>query len=572
MSQAPVRQHEWHDLPATGDGPPPPGRWSTGLRWYVPAAVGFVVMIGMGLWGLARQSSMGNDEVATKWAALLNWDQLQHLLRRVDAVHGFYYALMHVWAKVGTSPAVLRIPSVIAMAVAVALVAVIARRLTGSAWTAVFAALIMAITPSISYYAQTARSYAMVVAGVAALTLILIHAIAAEARAPGGSAGSLASGPLEGGAFPPRADGAPSSRRRRSSVQASPRPSRSRAWRWWAAYGVVLTITGYLNELALGVLAAHAVTLWLSGQGKAAIRRWALFSLAAIILVGPLLWLSSREAGVVDWITTPGGIALLLQVHDYFGGGIFAPIFVASFCAAAILPLRRADWRSSGGTVTLPAIAAPLMLPAVLLIIESFVFRPMYVDRYVLYGEIGAALLAGSGLTRIGHWLRGKYSRKRLAWAGGLAGVLIVAFSNIWAQNAARQPESRLFDFGAPSAYLAANAKPGDGVLFATAFYRKAELAYPEDFRNLKDFSLAIPPGKLGTFQGRNLGFWAIRANMLKFHRIWVVGRPPSYPPVIPPFPSLARAVERHFVWKSREDFQGITVSLWVRRANDPAG
>ena len=414
MSQAPVRQHEWHELPVTGDGPPaPPGRWSTGLRWYVPAAVGFVVMIGMGLWGLARQGSMGNDEVATKWAALLNWHQLQHLLRRVDAVHGFYYALMHVWAKVGTSPAVLRVPSVIAMAVAVGLVAVIARRLTGSGWTAVFAALIMAVTPSISYYAQTARSYAMVVAGVAALTLILIHAIAAEARAPG------------------------------------------TAWRWWAAYAVVLTVTAYLNELALGVLAAHAVTLWLSGPGKAAIRRWALFSLAAIILVGPLLWLSSRESGVVDWITSPGGIALLLQVHDYFGGGIFAPIFVGGFCAAAFLPLRRADWRSSGGTVTLPAVAAPLMLPAVLLIIESFVFRPMYVDRYVLYGEMGAALLAGSGLTRIGHWLRARYSRARLEWAGGLAGVLIVAFANIWAQNAARQPESRLFDFGAPSAYIA---------------------------------------------------------------------------------------------------------------------
>jgi mannosyltransferase len=529
VSQAPVRQHEWHDLPVTGDGPPaPPGRWSTGLRWYVPAAVGFVVMIGMGLWGLSRQGSMGNDEVATKWAALLNWYQLQHLLRRVDAVHGFYYALMHMWAKVGTSPAVLRIPSVIAMAVAVGLVAVIARRLTGSGWTAVFAALIMAVTPSISYYAQTARSYAMVVAGVAALTLILIHAIAAEARAPG------------------------------------------TAWRWWAAYAAVLSVTAYLNELVLAVLAAHAVTLWLSGQGKAAIRRWALFSLAAIILVGPLLWLSSRESGVVDWITTPGGIALLLQVHDYFGGGIFAPIFVASFCAAAILPLRRADWRSSGGTVTLPAIAAPLILPAVLLIIESFVFRPMYVDRYVLYGEIGAALLAGSGLTRIGHWLRARYNRARLEWVGGLAGVLIVAFANIWAQNAARQPESRLFDFGAPSAYIAVHAKPGDGVLFATGFYRKAKLAYPEDWRNVTDFSIAIPPGKLGTFQGRDLGFWAIRANMLKYHRIWVVGRPPSYPPVIPPFRALAHTIETHFIWQSREDFQGITVSLWIRKANDP--
>jgi mannosyltransferase len=334
----------------------------------------------------------------------------------------------------------------------------------------------------------------------------------------------------------------------------------------------VLTVTAYLNEMALLVLTAHAVTLVLSGQTRATIRRWVLYSLLAVVLVGPLLWLSSREASVVDWITRPGGIALVLQLHDYFGGGIFAPIFVAAFGAAAVLPLRRADWRSRGGRATLAAVAAPLMLvPAGLLILESFAFRPMYVDRYVLFGEAGAAMLAGAGLTRIGHWLRARYSRPRLEWAGGLAGVVIVAFANIWALNAARQPESRLFDFGAPSAYIAANARPGDGVLFFTGFYRKAELAYPEDFRNTTDLALAIPPARLGTFQGRDKGFWAIRAALLQYQRVWVIGRPPSYPPVIPPFKAEAHAVESHFVWQSREDFQGITVSLWVRRRGDPA-
>jgi hypothetical protein len=49
-----------------------------------------------------------------------------------------------------------------------------------------------------------------------------------------------------------------------------------------------------------------------------------------------------------------------------------------------------------------------------------------------------------------------------------------------------------------------------------------------------------------------------------------VVGRPPSYPPVIPPFRALAHTIETHFIWQSREDFQGITVSLWIRKANDP--
>ena len=78
-------------------------------------------------------------------------------------MHGLYYLLMHGWMVLGTSPAVMRIPSVIAMAVAAALMVIIGRRLTGSGWAGLFAGLIMALTPSISYYAQTARSYAMVV-------------------------------------------------------------------------------------------------------------------------------------------------------------------------------------------------------------------------------------------------------------------------------------------------------------------------------------------------------------------------------------------------------------------------
>ena len=89
-------------------------------------------MAGLGLWGLARHSSMGNDEVATRWAALLSLHQLAHLLNTVDAVHGTYYLIMHGWMAVGTSPAVIRIPSVISMTAAVAMTVIIARRLTGS--------------------------------------------------------------------------------------------------------------------------------------------------------------------------------------------------------------------------------------------------------------------------------------------------------------------------------------------------------------------------------------------------------------------------------------------------------
>jgi len=170
--------------PVTPAGPVAPAG-SRAAR-YAPAGAAALAMVVLGWWGLARGSAMGNDEVATRWAALLSLRDLAHLLNNQDAVHGLYYLLMHWWAAVGSSPEVLRIPSVLAMTVAVAIVALLTRRLTGSGWAGLFAGLVMALTPMISFYAQTARSYAMVLACVVAATLVLVRALDAEAAGAGG--------------------------------------------------------------------------------------------------------------------------------------------------------------------------------------------------------------------------------------------------------------------------------------------------------------------------------------------------------------------------------------------------
>ena len=191
VSRVPTRRGGRTSPPAPADGPrgTGTGRGAGTAARYAPALAAALVMAVLGVWGLGRDSAMGNDEVATRYAALLPLHLLARLLRHVDAVHGLYYLLMHGWMAVGTSPAVMRIPSVIAMTAAAALVAIIGRRLTGSGWAALFAGLIMAFTPTISYYAQTARSYALVYACVAGATLVLLHALSAEQAA--GTAGPV---------------------------------------------------------------------------------------------------------------------------------------------------------------------------------------------------------------------------------------------------------------------------------------------------------------------------------------------------------------------------------------------
>jgi mannosyltransferase len=518
---------------------PPPS--SSFLRRSWPAAIAAAAMIVLGLWGLGRDSSMGNDEVATRWAASLSLGQLAHLLRHIDAVHGAYYLLMHAWMLIGTSPTALRVPSVIAMAAAVALVAVIGRQLTGSGWAGLFAGLVTALTPAMSYYAQTARSYALVFACVTASTVILIKALRSEA--------------LKSEALKPGAPGA-------GTPDAGTRP-------WWLAYGALIMVSGYLNELALLVLTAHAVTVLLARPGRAAVRRWVVAAAAGAVLVAPVVLVSSREAGAVTWIARPDRASLMLQFHDYFEvRPLISAALIICIVVALLPPLRRggaaaAWWR---GGVSVQSVAAPLLiLPAALLIAESLVARPFYVDRYVLYGEAGAALLAGAGLYRIGQWLRAGLRWPPLVAVPGVALLVCALVFQLGAQRFDRTPSSREFDFGGSSRFVGAHARAGDGVLYLGAFFRKASLGYPADFRQVTDFGAALSPRASGTLQGINQPFSVVRPLMLRYQRIWVVGQAPQLkrPPGL--MRSESQELRQNFTQAARARFRGITVTLWVK-------
>jgi mannosyltransferase len=527
------------------------------VRW-APVIGAAAVMAVLGVWGLARDSAMGNDEVATRWAALLPLHLLSHLIRHVDAVHGLYYLVMHGWMAVGTSPAVMRIPSVIAMVVAVALTVIIGRRLTGSGWAGLFAGLIVALTPTISYYAQTARSYALVFACVLGSTLVLLHALAAESAAAGTRSAGTRS--------------AETSPRETSTAAHEAGRARPAALRY-LIYAVLLIAGGYLNELSLLVLAAHGVTVLLARYGRRALAHWAVTAAISVIVVLPLAVLSAREDAAVAWIPRPGLWSLRILFHDYFGATTAVAVLLFCCAVAAVLPPlqrgRRAPgpaWWSQGG-VTLPSVAAPLLVvPGALLILESLVAHPLYVDRYVLYGEAGAALLAGAGALRIGRWLAGATDRRMLLWVPGVVVCALALILQLAPQHRVRTPQSRLFDFGGPSGYLAAHARPGDGVLFFSNFFRKARLGYPADYRNVSDFALAQSPAAVGNFQGRDKPIGVVQSLIPGYQRIWVVGRSPFAHLAAGPVRAEDAVLTSHFSLAAKRHFKGISVTLWVRR------
>jgi mannosyltransferase len=446
----------------------------------------------------------------------------------------------------------MRIPSVIAMVVAVALTATLGRRLTGSGWAGLFSGLIMALTPQITFYAQTARSYALVVAFVVGATLVLLHALAAEAAGVTGR----------------------------------------RLARWWLGYGVLVLVAGYLNELALLMLAAHLVTVLLARYGRAALRHWAVAGVTAAVLVGPLAVISAREDGAVNWIPRPGPGDARVLFHDYFGAttGIAVLLFL---CAVAALLPPLSSWRAAAaagsgagpgsgrfagawwtqGGVSLPSVAAPLVvLPAFLLVLESEIARPLYVDRYVLYGEAGAALLAGAGLYRIGKWLAGAPAgraasgRRAVIWVPGIVVVVAALLFQIGPQQRVRTPGSRMFNFGAPSFYVAGHARPGDGVLFFGPFFRKARLGYPADYRDLRDFAMAQSPTQAGTFQGTDKPPAAVGPLMADYPRIWVIGNAPSTSLHAHALAQESSRLMKDFTLVTKHHWRGISVTLWVRK------
>ena len=212
-------------------------------------------------------------------------------------------------------------------------------------------------------------------------------------------------------------------------------------------------------------------------------------------------------------------------------------------------------------------MGAPLLvLPALVLILESLLLPPLYVDRYVLYGEAGAALLAGAGMWRIGRWLSRAVGWPALLWAPGAVICACTLVLQLAPQQRARTPESRLYNFGGPSQYVGANERPGDGVLFFGTFFRKARLGYPQDFASTTDFAMSESPEQAGTFRGHDKPFAATYPLMLRYSRIWVVGQVPSAYATDPLLRAESVVLQHRFRPVAERRFRGIAVTLWQRR------
>lgn len=285
------------------------------------------------------------DELASWSAAVRSPGDLLAMLGNVDAASGAYYLVLHAWVSVfGDSPAMLRMPSALAMAGAAAFVVLTGRTLFDRR-TALFAGVLFAAIPAISKFGQEARAYAFVTLAVAAATWLLIRALS--------------------------------------------RPTALR----WLPYGAAVTCAGFFHIVSLLVLLPHALIVlgrWWGARTWRLPAGYALTVLASLLPLLPLIVVARRQTGrQIGWLHPPH----LADFAGLWSTLSLSPAVSYALLAAAALPLAWSHGRRPAAEL---ALVAALPIPAAWLVSQSG--SSYFLDRYLLFTLPAWAVLAAAGL------------------------------------------------------------------------------------------------------------------------------------------------------------------------------
>jgi len=474
--------------------------------WAPPILPGIVLLLADGF-QLGRPP-LWRDEAYTLDAIRRPLTQIFAMAGHIDAVITPYYLLMHAWiAAAGTSATALRLPSVLAMAVAAVAISVIGRRLASAtqlpapAMTGVLAGLLFAAAPQATRYAQDARPYGLVTMCAAIATWLLLRSLA---------------------------DG---------------------RWRWWAGYGVAIAATGLFNVLALLLLAAHAVTVWIArtrqraaippapiappgtaggdpADGEAgtafpvSLSRWLIAAGAATVLLIPLMVAGYAQRKQISWLARPRLGAANHLIVSFAGSRALVPLVAL----LVVVGITTSPANRPKVTVDMVTVAVPwLVLPVVILLAASQL-HPVYDFRYLLYCLPALALLGAAGLAAVTR-LAMLTPLGKAAWVPALLIVALLVALVLGPQRAVRLPSARPDNLRRVAAIVAAYARPGDAVLYLPSHRRAFSLAYPAPFHRLRDIALAKSPVAAANLTGTQVTPATLRSRFTTVSRIWLIGQ-----------------------------------------------
>ena len=315
-------------------------------------------------------------------------------------------------------------------------------------------------------------------------------------------------------------------------------------WRWWAAYGAAVALAGLFNLFGLLILAAHGVTLLLTdarGQSAAGRRigriplRWLGASAAAVIVLGPLLSVAHREQKQIAWVTRPDAGTIEKLIIDFAGSKeLVLPVALLALAGIAVACLAD-NWRPlNPAAVALPWLAVP---PFVL--IAASYLKPVYVERYVEFCLPALAICVGAGLAGLVRLAAGtRLARLRLTWVPAAVVIAGLGALLIGPQQAIRQSAARPDNLRLASAIVAAHEQPGDVVFYLPVNMHVLGTGYPAPFLRLRDIALAGSPIASATLTGTEVTSPALlKSRFTDVRRVWVVTGGSNYKFPVPATP-----------------------------------
>jgi mannosyltransferase len=332
-----------------------------------------------------------------------------------------YHIILHFWLALGKTEFMIRLLSVLFGVVTVGVILVLTRKLFGRR-TAVWAAVLVAVSPFLIWYSREARMYML--AGLFAWLAVwaLVNGL-----------------------------------------------SKNRA-RWvWAGYALCAALGLYTHSFSAFVVLA--INLWAvlsfimdSRKRRSSLIPWLAANAAVVVLAIPWLRgiIEQQSQGWWVWVAqkygTPGLSDLLWLPVDFSLGTIrpawnwlvlipFAA-FAAAFVWGLVPPRRETEgnwWRSGGSEWTCMVLLAAVPTLIVFVLAQ---FKPMFVLRYMVPFAPALAVVAGRGFGRIG----------RIAPRWGVAALYLVgvAAALVLVYSAPHKEDWR----GAAN-YLAERAEPG---------------------------------------------------------------------------------------------------------------
>jgi len=431
-THAPTLDAELDPVP---DGPGPrrlsrPGR--ARLRDVAVVAVPCAIAALLAFYEITARS-LWLDEAASVAIASQHGLALWHAMEHDGGNMLAYYALLHVLLNLfGDGTLVIRFCSALATAATVAIVCLLARRLFDNR-VAFAAGLLTAVSLPLVYWGQDARSYALMMAFVAASFLAFVNLVDREPDAPASR---------------------------------------------WASLGYVAAtvLAAYMSFEAVLIVPAQLLSLvWCRRSLRPAVSALAVAGGCCL----PLLALAERRgSSQLFWVPKPNLIQLHQMAEVLLSAG-FQPNFRIASTGAPLLWLTLAVLAAAAVTISVRSFADRgdrraswprvlvlcwLVLPVGLSLLESVLIQPITLPRAALISlPAVSVLLAWAAMDdRLPRWL---------GWSS--VGVVLVLRALQLAPSYGVSPEN----WRAATTHVLGRARPGDCIVF-----------YPLDGRQAFDY------------------------------------------------------------------------------------